>query len=61
MEANSSEHELKDGMDNKPKTYLDVMIKCLILRDGQHCWSMRSDKYVISAVETVHALLAEDG
>ena len=61
MKAIGEIYELKDDSYGPPEAYLGAVIEKFTLPDGSEAWSMRSDKYCKAAVETVKALLAEDG
>jgi hypothetical protein len=53
--------EIKNNEYGPPTMYLGGDIEKFQLPDGSSAWSMTSCSYVKSAVETVRALLAEDG
>lgn len=54
------EFEIKNGEYGAPEFYLGAGIEKYNV-DGEEYWSMKSDKYVKNAVQTVKDLLAEDG
>ena len=53
--------EIKNDEYGPPKTHLGADVELFTLPDGTRAWSLFSTSYVNSAVETVKALLAEDG
>lgn len=53
--------EIKNDEFGPPKSYLGADVEQFQLPDGSKSWSLLSTSYVASAVETVRALLAEDG
>lgn len=61
MRAIGEEYELKDGEYGQPEIYLGAGIEKFQLPSGKEVWSMTSEKYVKAAVETIKALLEEDG
>jgi hypothetical protein len=54
-------YELKDDKYGAPESYLGAGIEKFTLPDGMEAWSMKSDKYCKAAVETVKAILLEEG
>ena len=54
-------YELKGGSLGNPETYLGAQVYRHYLRDGRKAWGMSSEKYTKNAVQTVEALLHEDG
>ena len=61
MEKIGIRFEIKNDEYGPPKTYLGADVEIFQLPDGSKAWSLLSTSYVASAVETVRALLAEDG
>ncbi|KAL7474915.1 hypothetical protein ACHAW6_000858 [Cyclotella cf. meneghiniana] len=53
--------ELKDDKFGTLESYLGAGIEKFTLPDGTEAWSMKSDKYCKAAVETVKAMLVEEG
>ena len=60
MRAIGKEFEIKDGKWGPPEFYLGAGVEQFTVK-GEKYWSMRSDKYVKNAVQTVKGLLKEDG
>ncbi len=54
-------YELKDDKFGTPESYLGAGIEKFTLPDGTKAWSMKSDKCCKAAVETVKAMLVEEG
>ena len=61
MEDIGAKFQIKNDECGPPEFYLGAGVEKFNLEDGSQCWSMRSDKYVKNAVQTVEDLLAEDG
>lgn len=61
MQMIGEQFEIKNDKYGPPKTYLGADIEQFQLTDRRKAWSLLSTPYVTSAVETVKALLAEDG
>ena len=58
MRAIGKEFEIKDGKWGPPEFYLGAGVEKNTIK-GEQYWSMRSDKYVKNAVQTVRDLLKE--
>ena len=54
-------YERNDDKFGTPESYLGAGIEKFTHPDGTKAWSMKSDKYCNAAVETVKAMLAEEG
>ena len=52
---------IKDNKYGQPETYLGANIEKVQLDDGSDAWSMHSQHYVKSLVQTIEDLLGEDG
>ena len=61
MEGIAAEFEIKNNEWGAPEYYLGAGIEKVTMPGAQDMWSMKSDKYVKNAVQTVRDLLAEDG
>ena len=61
MKTISLRFEIKNNEWGHPKTYLGADVELFTLPNGLQAWSLMSHSYVNSAVQTVQALLAEDG
>ncbi len=61
MKSIREQFEIKNGEYGPPTTYLGAGISQVQLDDGSMCWSMESQKYVKAAIDTIKALLLEDG
>ena len=61
MKSIGEQFEIKNGEYGPPTTYLGAGISQVQLDDGSMCWSMESQKYVKAAIDTIRALLLEDG
>ena len=61
MKSIASEFEVKNNEWGPPEFYLGAGIEKVTMPGAQDMWSMKSDKYVKNAVQTVKDLLAEDG
>ena len=61
MEMIGKGFDLKNDEYGPPTTYLGGDVEKFILPDGTSAWSIMSNSYVKGAVDTVKALLAEDG
>ena len=61
MKSIGEQFEIKNGEYGPPTTYLGAGISQVQLDDGNMCWSMESQKYVKAAIDTIKALLLEDG
>ena len=61
MKAIGKEFEIKNDEYGPPEYYLGAGVEKFRTDNGATCWSMKSDKYVKNAVQTVEDLLAEDG
>jgi hypothetical protein len=60
MKMIGDEYNLKAGY-GAPESFLGAETELFDLPDGRRAWSMKSEKYVKNAIETVKALLHEDG
>ena len=61
MKAIGEQFEIKNGEYGPPTTYLGAGISQVQLDDGNMCWSMESQNYVKATIDTIKALLLEDG
>ena len=62
MEDIGKEFEIKNNDYGPPSIYLGAGVSQFTIPGGEaKCWSMESQKYVKSAIQTVEDLLAEDG
>ncbi|KAL7529743.1 hypothetical protein ACHAXR_003131, partial [Thalassiosira sp. AJA248-18] len=62
MEAIGKEFEIKNNDYGPPSIYLGAGVSQFTIPGSDvKCWSMESQKYVKSAIQTVEDLLAEDG
>jgi hypothetical protein len=61
MKSIREQFEIKNGEFGPPMKYLGAGISQVQLNDGNMCWSMESQKYVKAAIDTINALLLEDG
>ena len=53
--------DLKNDEYGPPNMYLGGDVKKFMLTDSTYAWSIMSNSYVKAAVDTVKALLVEDG
>jgi Reverse transcriptase (RNA-dependent DNA polymerase) len=61
MEALGKTYELKEGSVKPPELYLGANISKYQLPSGKEAWSISSNQYVKSSIQTVNDLLREDG
>ena len=61
MKSIGKQFEIKNGEYGPPTIYLGAGISQVQLDHGSMCWSMESQKYVKAAIDTIKALLLEDG
>ena len=61
MKGIAAEFVIENNEWGPPEFYLGAGIEKVTMPGAQDMWSMKSDKYVKNAVQTVKDLLAEDG
>jgi hypothetical protein len=61
MEALGKTYELKEGLVKPQELYLGANISKYQLPSGKEVWSISSNQYVKSSIQTVNDLLKEDG
>jgi hypothetical protein len=60
MEALGKTYELKEGLVKPPELYLGANISKYQLPSGKDVWSISSNQYVKSSIQTVNDMLKED-
>ncbi len=61
MKAIGEQFDIKNEEFGPPTTYLGAGISKVQLDDGSMCWSMENQNYIKAAIDTIRALLLEDG
>lgn len=61
MKGIGEQFEIKNGEYGPPTTYLGASISQVQLDDGSICWSVESQNYVKATINTIKALLIEEG